>query len=281
MSTGADPLRAALPALRCPHCAAALARGDDGPLRCENGHAFDVARQGYVNLLDHRPRRPDTAEMVAARAAFLGAGHFAPIEAAIADAAGAVTAGGMLLDLGAGIGSYAAAALERMPGQIGIALDTSKPALQRAARAHPRLAAVGADVTGPLPLVDGAVALALDVFAPRNGAEYARVLAPGGTLVVVYSTTSHQRELVARLGLLTVDNLKEERLDKQLGRWLRRVDSVPLEWTMTLDPGAVRALVGMGPTAHHPDADRATRLAALAEPLAVTASVTVARYVPR
>ena len=112
--------------------------------------------------------------MVAARDEFLGAGHFEPIaDAAAAAALEAVgeRAGtpGFALDLGAGTGYQLARLLDSLPAWRGLALDASAPALRRAARAHPRMAAVACDVWGELPLQDGAADLALNVFAPRNG----------------------------------------------------------------------------------------------------------------
>src|SRR5688572_20694208 len=120
---------------------------------------------------------------------------------------------GCILDLGAGTGWYLARVLERLPGRQGLALDLSKHALRRAARAHPRIGAVACDAWAPLPLRDGVAALVLSVFAPRDGAEIARVLRPGGALVVVTPTDRHLEPLVSKLGLLTVDERKEERID--------------------------------------------------------------------
>ncbi len=85
-----------LAALRCPLCASSLAEvasGHGRTLRCASGHSFDVARQGYVSLDTGRRAHPgDTAEMIAARAELLGAGHYAFVTDAIVDsrAGGAV-----------------------------------------------------------------------------------------------------------------------------------------------------------------------------------------------
>jgi 23S rRNA (guanine745-N1)-methyltransferase len=272
-------LAAALPLLRCPIC-----HSDLTPLvaavRCGNEHAFDVAKQGYLSLLHgKRPRHTgDTAAMISARERFLGAGHFEPlaeaVTAAVADAAG----GQAVLDVGAGPGWYLGQALEGQSEAPGIAVDVSKPALRRAARAHPRAAAVAADVWGELPLRDGAAGAVLNVFAPRNPAEMARVLAPAGVAVIVTPTQRHLRGLIEPLGLIGVDERKEERLEDQLAPHLAIGDREELEWEMELDREAVRDLASMGPSAFHVEpAELDAKLATLGEPMRVTASVTVTR----
>lgn len=142
-----------LPYLQCPHCGTALAFAGD-TVRCTIGHQFDVARQGYVNLVPGKASG-DSAAMVAARADFLGKGHYAPIVRAVVEAAGEVR--GCVADLGAGTGHYLAAVLDASPGSVGLALEAAKPALKRAARAHPRIGAVGADAWGVLPVRGHAV----------------------------------------------------------------------------------------------------------------------------
>jgi len=212
--------------------------------------------------------------MVEARERFLGAGHYEPIAAAVAEAVAAVAAPGCVVEVGAGTGSYLARALdaaaEATPaGRVGIALDSSRPALRRAARADGRIAAVVADAWRPLPIRDAAAAAVLCVFAPRAAAELRRILAPGGALVVVTPTPRHLAELVDALGLLSVDARKPERLARSLGEPLReRIVEAPLE----LSREDVRALIAMGPSAHHVDAD------ALARDARTALSVRVAVY---
>lgn len=265
--------------LRCPTCGAPLAPRDVA-LGCANGHAFDVARGGFVSLLAPAGRVPagDTAEMVAARAAFLDGGHFAAISAAVVEAATpalADAAAPLVADLGAGTGHHLAAVLEAAPAAHGAALDASRPALRQAARRHPRIAAVRCDVWRELPLQDGAAAVVLDVFAPRHGAEIARVLAPGGALVVVTPTPDHLGELREPLGLVAVDPAKRARLHAELGG-LAADRGREVRATMTLARADALALAGMGPTAHHVAAgELARRAAALPDPVAVTASVRV------
>jgi 23S rRNA (guanine745-N1)-methyltransferase len=222
--------------------------------------------------------------MVAARAAFLGAGHYAPVARAVGaaarEAAGPATApGSSVVDLGAGPGHYLAGLLEALEGIRGIALDASRPALRRALRAHPRIAAVACDVWRELPLQNAAADLVLDIFAPRNGREIARVLSPGGSLIVVTPAPDHLHQLVRPLGMIGVDRDKQARLDAELSPHLTAVTHRLVRFDMTLGPRDVQALVAMGPSAHHLGADEVRRrLGGLPGELRVTASVRVATY---
>ena len=263
--------------LRCPVCGQALAERGDA-LSCSGGHAFDIARQGYVNLV---PGRADTPEMVEARDEFLSTGHFRRLSEALAEEArGMPAAGGAVLDLGAGTGHHLAAVLDALPERVGIAVDASPAALRRAGRAHPRAAAVGADAWKPLPLRDEIAAIVLSVFAPRNAAEMARVLAPGGSLVAVTPTTRHLHELVGPLGLLSVPDDKEDRLDAQLAGHFALTERRSIEHAMFLTGDECAQIVRMGPSAWHVDEQSvAERLRALPDPLGVTASMTLSRYV--
>lgn len=269
-----------VPYLRCPICGAELSSGDTagGGLRCARGHSFNQARQGYVDLTAGPVRHEgDSAEMVAARAAFLDAGHYGFVSAGLATAAGGGP--GLVVDVGAGTGAHLAAVLDARPGAHGLAVDVSRYALRRAARCHPRAGAVRADAWAGLPLADRSVSLLLDVFAPRQGAEFARVLRPDGLLLVVTPEPDHLTELVNALDLLRVDPSKEDRLAAGLARWFTPVSSTVLRRRLSLDHAAVRALVGMGPSAWHVDAgELAARVAALPVPLRVTASVRLGGY---
>jgi 23S rRNA (guanine745-N1)-methyltransferase len=246
-------LDAVVPFLACPSCGGRV-RLAGRVLGCAAGHAFDLARQGYVTLLPPggSPPAGDTAPMLAARAHFLAAGHYAALAARVAAAAGSADAvAGCLVEVGAGTGYYLAAALDAVPDRVGVGLDASKYAARRLARAHPRAGAVVADAWRRLPIRDGAAAVVLDVFAPRNGSELGRILAPGGILIVVTPTAAHLAELVDGLGLITVDGRKAERLAGTLHPHVEPVGADEHTWSMELTVADVRALIGMGPNAHH------------------------------
>ncbi|MET8832715.1 putative RNA methyltransferase [Micromonospora sp. NPDC004540] len=280
--------------LRCPVCAEPLAETTAGTaraLRCPRRHSFDVARQGYVNLLAGRaPHSGDNAEMVAARADFLAAGHYDPVAAALAAKAREIVSRSfpnsdaypLVVDAGAGTGWYLAAVLAALPDAVGLALDVAKPALRRAARAHPRAAAALADTWQRLPLADDSAAVLVNVFAPRNGAEFHRVLDPAGALLVVTPAADHLAELVDALDLLRVDPAKAERVAGSLSAYFAEESAAEHRARLELSRTEVAALVGMGPSAWHADPARlAERIAALPEPVPVTVAVRLAVHRPR
>ncbi|QIS07794.1 methyltransferase type 11 [Nocardia brasiliensis] len=265
--------------LACPECALGL-EPHDRALRCGHGHSFDIAKQGYVSLLTGASTKMtgDTATMLDARAAFQGGGHFAPIAAATAAAIGPHDpASGTVLEVGAGTGYYLAGALDAMPAARGIALDVAKPAARRCARAHPRAASVLADAWRGLPVRDGTLRAVLSVFAPRNPAEVARVLADHGVFVVVTPTERHLGELIGPLDMIRVDPDKDRKLDAAMSGHFTVADRVPIEYPMKLGHSDIANVVGMGPSAHHAAAEHA-RIAALPAAMEVTASVVVSAY---
>jgi len=185
--------------------------------------------------------------------------------------------------LAGGTGYYLARVLDARPGRDGLCVDLSVPALRRAARAHPRAAAVGADVWRPLPLADGSAAVALSVFGPRNAAEISRVLAPGGTLIIAAPGMAHLRELRERLGLIGIDQRKRERLADAF-RDYTQAGEIGVGFQAELDHDDLGALVAMGPSARHitPE-DLADRIAGLPAAVTVTIDVEVSawrRYSP-
>jgi 23S rRNA (guanine745-N1)-methyltransferase len=273
--------------LCCPSCGEAMASAE-AALRCPRGHSFDVAREGYVNLLPgHRPPgQADTPAMVAARARFLEEGHYEALARLLGETAEGLDlapgADRCIVDIGAGTGYHLARLLERFPETSGLAIDISKHAAKRAARAHPRLGAVVADANRRLPVATGAAALLLCVFAPRQAAELHRILDPRGALLVATPEPGrHLRELIGSLGLLAVDPDKDRRLEQRLATHFQRADRRPVETTLVLSPEAVFDLVSMGPNAFHQDPDELRRrIRSLGAPIAVTASFLVSTYLP-
>jgi 23S rRNA (guanine745-N1)-methyltransferase len=248
-------------------------------LACGRNHGFDIARHGYVNLTAGRagPGTADTSAMVTARERFLGSGHYQRIAAAVQSLAGRhdPAMAGLVADLAGGTGYYLAGLLDALPHRHGACLDLSLPALRRAARAHPRAVALGADVWQPLPLADRSAALVLSIFGPRNAAETSRILIPGGTLIIAAPGTGHLRELRRPLGIIGIDRRKPQRLAGTYRDYARSgVTSV--NYQLSLNHADLTALVSMGPSARHitPQA-LAARISFLPSPFTVTVDLQI------
>lgn len=193
-----------MPDLTCPVCGAVLRR-EDKRLICAAGHSYDLARQGYVNLLrstrSKAKRHGDDKAMVRARTAFLDGGYYNLLRDAVAEAACRCAPDGCeVLDAGCGEGFYTAAvhaalaAAGKRPRVCGV--DISRDAL---IAAHRRDAALQLAVAGinHLPVADGSCDLVLNLFAPHDAAEFSRVLRPGGTLLRAVPLERHLWELKA------------------------------------------------------------------------------------
>ncbi len=176
----------------CPVCGAPLDR-DAGSLRCVNGHAYDLARQGYVNLLKKNPDTlyQETALFIARRAVYQ-AGFFAPLT----DAIRPFVRPGRVFDAGCGEGS-ALTALTDGPDAIG--MDIEKQAVKMAAGAFKgRWWCVGDLCAIPVP--DASIDTLLNILTPANYGEFRRVLRPGGRLIKVVPGEEHLKEIRALAG---------------------------------------------------------------------------------
>jgi len=164
---------------------------------CANAHAFDVARSGYVNLLqpqDKRSKTPgDTPEAVAARRRFLERGHAAPLVDAIVRAL-PLRQGDTLLDAGCGEGHHLAA-FRSAYGVDAHGTDISVPAIELAARRYRDCSWVVANADRFLPYEDASFRAVASITARMNAPEFHRVLAPAGLLLVVIPAADDLLEL--------------------------------------------------------------------------------------
>lgn len=188
-STGAGSLHP----FACPVCGLDLGVAS-GTARCGNAHAYDVAREGYVNLLlaQHRRSRDPgySREMLAARRLVFDTGLYRPLADELGAlvlghlAAGPPGAGPVVLDAGCGEGYYLRRLRSAAPtGVVRAGLDISKHGVRMAARLDPggRYAVAG---THRMPVGDGTVAVLLTHFSPVSPDDFRRVVAPGGTVLV-------------------------------------------------------------------------------------------------
>jgi 23S rRNA (guanine745-N1)-methyltransferase len=281
----------------CPVCHAGLAPAEGGTRwACPDGHSFDRARQGYLNLLlsgTGRSRRPgDDSGMVDARRRFLSTGAYDRVGDALARVAGRAVVeaherrGGpvSVVDVGCGEGHHtrrvaAALATADDPLDVRVAgIDVSKRAVAIAARSHPSgsyAVASAADI----PLPPGAADVVIDVFGPMFAAELARVVPPGGTIAAVHPGPRHLRSLRA----LVYDDARPHDVKEPLraaGEWFTRTGAVTVMFPIVLGEEVVVDLFTMTPYRWHgpPGVDDRLRQAARPSGFADEVDVIITTY---
>jgi 23S rRNA (guanine745-N1)-methyltransferase len=260
--------------LSCPRCGERLAASGRLVLVCANGHSFDINKRGYLTTLDRSAGiTGDTRAILDARAAFLASGAYSPI-ADLVDSLVPRQPGVAILDSGCGTGYYLHRLLHGRPDAVALALDASTDAVALTVAAT-GAAGLVADVWKPLPVRQGAADVVLCVFAPRNAGEFARMLAPGGRLVVVTPQHEHLHELRERGAVIGIQDDKLEKLDASLAAQFTLASRESLRYSIEVDEPGAALLAGMGPAGHHAALDRASDGYAGSVTVAVDASVYV------
>lgn len=231
--------------LICPICEKPLFRQGNRFL-CPENHSFDIARQGYVNLLPiqrkHSAHPGDTREQVLSRREFLSGGFYAPIAEALAAAAKKYDACGPILDVGCGEGYYCTRLAKAMNAEL-TGLDISKDAVRCAAGKYKDarwLCATAAQI----PVEDGAAGLLTSLFAITLPEEFHRVLRKNGLFFQVLAAQDHLLELKK----IIYDQLifrEKDTIPELPGFAL--LESIPIRFTFTVEGSQVQNLFAMTP----------------------------------
>lgn len=263
--------------LICPICGGVLSRVDR-EYRCENRHSFDIARQGYVNLLTVQQKRSlhpgDTREQVLSRRAFLDQGFYEPIARTLCDTAKELNTVGPILDVGCGEGYYSAKLAVALDAEL-TGLDISKEAVRCAAGKY-KNALWLCGTAAHLPVADRSAGLLTSLFALTMPEEFRRVLRPDGYYFQVLAAEDHLMGLKS----IIYPELKHKEKDtvpELPGFTLVR--SVPIRFDFTVEGEQVRNLLSMTPHVYRIGKEGAERLAAT-EKLSDTASCVLNVYRP-
>ena len=213
---------------------------------CSRNHSFDVARQGYVNLLTvqqkHSLNPGDTREQVLSRREFLEAGFYAPIAEALIAEAKALGISGQILDVGCGEGYYSSRLADALEAPL-TGLDISKEAVRCAAAKYKGkqwLCATAAHI----PVEEGSVSLLTSLFALTLPQEFARVLKEDGFYFQVLAAEDH---LLGLKGIIYDRlNFKEKNTVPELPGF-ELVKSVPIRFSFTVEGQQIQNLFSMTP----------------------------------
>jgi 23S rRNA (guanine745-N1)-methyltransferase len=205
-------------------------------LACERGHHFNVARSGYVNVLQPQERHSkhpgDSKAAVDARRRLLDAGRGRPLLEALCDriARADLPAPFCMLDLGCGEGTFLAGIQQRFACEAW-GIDISTPAIDAAARRHQHVRWIVGNADLKLPFADRSFALVLSITGRRNPRELARVLAPEGRALFVVPAEDDLAELrAAALGEAHSED-RFAKLVEELNGVLRLESREDVRWT--------------------------------------------------
>lgn len=247
--------------LRCPVCGGALLRRGQ-VVSCAEGHSFDVAREGYVNLLrsgKSGDRMGDSKDSARSRRDFLEKGYYRPLR----DALCALFAGrrASVLDICCGEGYYTSALGENSALNV-YGFDLSREMVRLAAKRGGATCFVAN--LASIPVFDGSFDCATHLFAPFHEREFSRILRPGGRLYSVIPGSRHLWALKERLYDVPYPN--DEELPAVSTLKLRGTRKLAAEITLR-SPQDIEAVFRMTPYCHHTsqrDRDKLHGLATLA-----------------
>ena len=229
--------------LICPICGQPLAKHDRAYL-CPDRHSFDIARQGYVNLLavqqKHSLHPGDTREQVLSRRAFLEGGFYAPICDALCDLAKAET--GPILDVGCGEGYYSTRLANCLQADL-TGLDISKEAVRCASAKYKNARWLCASAAH-LPVQERSVGVLTSLFALTVSAEFHRVLRKDGAFIQVLAAEDHLLAL-KKIIYPTLTHKEKSTSGDIPGFQLEKC--VPLRFSFTLEGPQVQNLLYMTP----------------------------------
>lgn len=264
----------------CPLCREGLlAAEQEKSLVCSAGHCYDVAKEGYVNLILANRKRSvqpgDSKEMISARGRVHEAGLYQPLASAIQEQLAALESPpSQVLDLGCGEGYYSAAIQQALPGATIFGIDVAKPAVKSAAKNCPQGNFAVASVID-VPLVDSSIDLVTSVFAPVDAPQVSRLLKPEGIYLKITPASRHLWELRCLLYNLPRPHQRES----QLLPGFESVVETDLHYTRALSGELLRDLVAMTPYAYAGERENHEKLEALEGlTLQMSFDISVQRY---
>lgn len=231
--------------LICPLCGNSLYKAERAYC-CEKNHSFDIARQGYVNLLTvqqkHSLNPGDTREQVLCRRAFLDGDFYAPIADAVIKTASELDAQGPILDTGCGEGYYSARVATAIGAEL-TGLDISKEAVRCAAAKYKNaqwLCATAAHI----PVADKSVGLLMSLFAVTLPEEFRRVLKDNGLFFQVLAAQDH---LLGLKSIIYPELKLREKDSVPALEGFALVKTQPIRFTFTAEGEQVQNLLSMTP----------------------------------
>jgi 23S rRNA (guanine745-N1)-methyltransferase len=241
---------------QCPICSAAMGIVEQKSLICKNNHTFDLAKQGYVNLVTHPLATKYDKELFESRKLIAESGFFEPLCQTIVEL---ITKEGLyadrpikILDTGCGEGSHLSSIKEKLHSQkisevVGVGVDLAKEGILAAARSFSDLIWCVADLANS-PFKDNTFDVVLNILSPSNYVEFNRLLSDSGIVIKVVPRKDYLKEL--RDVFFDESNKQSYSNQNIVERFNANFDSFDkqsLTYTFTLNPSLLPHLIRMTP----------------------------------
>lgn len=235
----------------CPLCKERMGMSDEGKMTCPTNHTFDVAKQGYINMLNRPVQSMYGKELFESRHTVITAGIYDAVQKAIASEI--TVSQPIILDTGCGEGSHLHRICEQLDGAVGIGIDISKEGILAAAKYYPQQLWCVGDLANS-PYNARSFDAILNILSPANYEEFKRLLKPGGKVIKVVPQQNYLKELRVQA---FADSEKESYTNVETVERFKasfaKVDVKRITYTVPLEGHLVQKLLEMTPMGWHID----------------------------
>ena len=235
----------------CPLCKERMGMSDEGKMTCPTNHTFDVAKQGYINMLNRPVQSMYGKELFESRHTVITAGIYDAVQKAIASEI--TVSQPIILDTGCGEGSHLHRICEQLDGAVGIGIDISKEGILAAAKYYPQQLWCVGDLANS-PYNARSFDAILNILSPANYEEFKRLLKPGGKVIKIVPQQNYLKELRVQA---FADSEKESYTNVETVERFKasfaKVDVKRITYTVPLEGHLVQKLLEMTPMGWHID----------------------------
>ncbi|QGG53433.1 putative RNA methyltransferase [Lysinibacillus pakistanensis] len=255
-AAGAALMNNNLSLFACPICQESMTIQEQGRMVCSANHSFDIAKQGYINMLTHGAASKYSKELFESRKTVIDSGIYDEIEDKIIEL---IAPAQTVLDTGCGEGSHLARIMAEKKG-IGVGIDIAKEGILAASRHYPEQIWCVGDLAKS-PFAKSSFDAILNILSPANYEEFKRLLTPGGCVVKVVPQSRYLHELRAQL---YADSDKESYSNDQIVARFKEsfmeVNVKRVTYTTPLTTELIPELLEMTPMGWHKKEGAAIRL---------------------
>jgi len=255
-AAGAALMNNNLSLFACPICQESMTIQEQGRMVCSANHSFDIAKQGYINMLTHGAASKYSKELFESRKMVIDSGIYDEIEDKIIEL---IAPAQTVLDTGCGEGSHLARIMAEKKG-IGVGIDIAKEGILAASRHYPEQIWCVGDLSKS-PFAKSSFDAILNMLSPANYEEFKRLLTPGGCVVKVVPQSRYLHELRAQL---YADSDKESYSNDQIVARFKEsfmeVSVKRITYTTPFATELISALLEMTPMGWHKKEGAAIRL---------------------